>query len=178
MATSTSLDLELEQASSGMPQLDITTYPNMMFWLAVALVAIYFILTRFALPRIGAVLAERNDAIANDLEEAALFKRRAEEAESSYNAALAAAREESGRIAAAAKAEINAELAQLMAKADAEIAAKSAESEGRIREIQDSATRSVEEVARDTAAALVEAFLPGAADPAAVSAAVDKRLKG
>ena len=178
MATETATEIHLEHAEGGMPQLDLATYPNMIFWLIVALVALYFILTRLALPRIAAVLAERNDAIANDLEEAALFKRRAEEAEASYNAALATARGEAQKIAADTKAEINAELAQLMAKADAEIAAKSAESEGRIRDIQQSATQSVEEVALETARAIVEAFLPRAAEPEAVSNAVANRLKG
>ena len=46
------------------------------------------------------MLAERNDAISNDLEQAALYKRRAEEAEAAYNAALAQARDESHKIAA------------------------------------------------------------------------------
>lgn len=178
MATENLSEIQLEHAEGGMPQLDLTTYPNMIFWLLVALVALYYILSRFALPRIAAVLAERNDAIANDLEEAALFKRRAEEAEGTYNAALATARTEAQKIAADTKASINAELAGLLAKADAEIAAKSAESEKRIREIQDSATKSVEEVALATAQAIVEAFVPKAADSDAVSAAVTNRLKG
>ncbi len=178
MATEIATEVQLEHAEGGMPQLDLSTYPNMIFWLIVALVALYFILTRFALPRIAAVLAERNDAIANDLEEAALFKRRAEEAEVAYNAALATARTEAQKIGAVTKAQINAELATLMAKADAEIAAKTAESEGRIRDIQESATKSVEEVALETAQAIVEAFLPKAAEPEAVSGAVANRLKG
>ena len=41
----------------GMPQLCIDWFGNQIFWLIVALVAIYFILSRVALPRIGAVLA-------------------------------------------------------------------------------------------------------------------------
>ena len=102
-----------------------------------------------ALPRIGTVLAERNDAIANDIEMAALLKRRAEEAEAAYNAALAQARDEAHKIAAETKAGIDKELASLLAKADAEIAVKAGESEKRIGEIRDSAARSVEEVARD-----------------------------
>lgn len=47
----------------GMPQLDISTWPNQIFWLLVTLLAIYLILTRVALPRIGAVLAERRGTI-------------------------------------------------------------------------------------------------------------------
>ena len=124
-----------------MPQLDFAIYPNLIFWLVVALVALYFILSRVALPRIGTVLAERNDAIANDIEMAALLKRRAEEAEAAYNAALAQARDEAHKIAAETKAGIDKELASLLAKADAEIAVKAAESEKRIGEIRDSAAQ-------------------------------------
>jgi F-type H+-transporting ATPase subunit b len=168
----------LEHAESGMPQLNPDIFPNLIFWLVVALLALYFILTRIALPRIGTVMTERNDAISNDIEQAALLKRRAEEAEASYNAALAKARDEAHKIAADAKAAIDKELAALMAKADAEIGVKSQESEKRIAEIRDSAARSVEEVARSTAAEIVNALMPGAADPDAVHAAIANRLKG
>lgn len=168
----------LEAAEAGMPQLDFGLYPNLIFWLIVAIVALYFILSKVALPRIGTVLAERNDAIANDIEMAALLKRRAEEAEAAYNAALAQARDEAHKIAAEAKAGVDKELATLLAKADAEIAVKAGESEKRIAEIRDNAAKSVEEVARDTAAAIVEALLPGKGDPAAIDAALANRLKG
>ena len=168
----------LEQAEVGMPQLDFGLYPNLIFWLVVALLALYFILSRVALPRIGNVLAERNDAIANDIEMAALLKRRAEEAEAAYNAALARARDEAHKIAAETKAGIDKELQGLLAKADAEIAVKAGASEKRIAEIRDNAAKSVEEVARDTVAAIVEAMLPGSADQAAIDAALANRLKG
>ena len=172
-------EIVLEQAEAGMPQLDPSIYPNLIFWLIIAILAIYFILTRVALPRIGAVLAERSDAITGDLEQAALLRQRAEEAEQAYNAALAKAREEAQKIAADAKAEVNKELSVLLAKADAEIAARSAESEGRIAEIRDSAVRSVEEVARETTGDIVGAILPGTtADEPAVEAAVATRMKG
>jgi F-type H+-transporting ATPase subunit b len=168
----------LAHAESGMPQLDFGLYPNLIFWLVVALLALYFVLTRVALPRIATVLAERNDAIANDIEQAALLKRRSEEAEAAYNAALAKARDEAHRIGAETRAAIDKELAGLLAKADAEIAVKTAESEKRIGEIRASAEKSVEEVARETATALVEALLPGSADPAAIDSALASRLKG
>ncbi len=162
----------------GMPQLDPSIYPNLIFWLVLSMGALYLILTRVAVPRIGTVLLERNEAISNDLEQAAALKRRAEEAETSYNAALARARDESHKIAAETKAQINKELASLMAKADAEIAAKTAESSKRIAEIQESALRSISEVARETAPAIVAALLPSAADQAALDAAISARLEG
>ncbi|WP_424928807.1 F0F1 ATP synthase subunit B' [Amaricoccus tamworthensis] len=168
----------LHEAEAGMPQLDPNIFPNLIFWLVVSIVLLYLILTKVALPRLNSVLAERSDAISNDLEQAQLFKKRAEDAEAAYNASLAKAREEAQQIAADTKAEINRELGVLLEKADAEIAAKSAESERRIAEIQESAAKSVEDVAKETAAEIVASFLPGGADQAAVDSAVSERVKG
>ncbi|QHQ35969.1 F0F1 ATP synthase subunit B' [Algicella marina] len=165
-------------AGPGMPQLDFSTYTNQIFWLVVTLVAIYFVLTKVALPRIGGALEDRHEAIADDLEQAAELKRRAEQAEEAYNVALATARADAQKIAADTKAEIQTELDAATAKADAEIAAKAAESDAHIAEIRASAMESVEEVANDTAIAVVEALLPGAADKAAVKSAVADTLKG
>ncbi|MGJ8557588.1 MAG: F0F1 ATP synthase subunit B', partial [Sulfitobacter geojensis] len=53
-------------SAPGMPQLDFSTWGNQIFWLVLALIAIYLILSRVALPRIGAVLAERSGTITND----------------------------------------------------------------------------------------------------------------
>ncbi|WP_022703989.1 F0F1 ATP synthase subunit B' [Pseudorhodobacter ferrugineus] len=164
-------------ASGGMPQLDITTWPNQIFWLLVTLVAIYLILTRVALPRISAVLAERRGTITNDLAAAEELKQKATEAEAAYNKALATARTEAAKIVAAARAEIEADLAKATAKADADIEAKTAVSEQRIAEIRANSIESVTEVAKDTAKELVSA-LGGAADARSITAAVSARLKG
>lgn len=161
----------------GMPQLDVSTWPNQIFWLAVTLVAIYFVLTRIALPRIAAVLAERNGTIANDIAAAEELKLKAREAEAAYNQALADARAQAGKIAAETRAVIQNDLDLAVAKAEAEIAARTAESEARIGEIRAGALENVAEVARDTAQALVEA-LGGQSLPAEVEAAVQSRLKG
>ena len=161
----------------GMPQLDVTTWPNQIFWLLVTLVVIYLVLSRVALPRIGGVLAERKGTITNDLAAAEELKQSAVGAEKAYNDALIAARAEAAKIVAAAKADIQKDLDKALAKADAEIAAKSAESEKRIGEIRAGAMEAVTEVARDTAKELV-AVLGGKADAKAVTAAVTAALKG
>ena len=164
------------EPSAGMPQLDFSTFPSQIFWLLVALIALYFILTRMALPRVVGAIEERHDAIEDDLDRAADFRRRAEAAEAAYDKALADARARGQEIAAEARAEVQADLDKAIARADAEIAARTAESEARINEIKASAMASVEEVAAETAAALVDSLMPGEADPAAVRGAVQSRL--
>ena len=161
----------------GMPQLCGEWIPNQVFWLLVTLVVIYFVLSKIALPRIAAVLADRKGTITNDLAAAEELKQKAVAAEKAYNDALANARTEAGKIVAAAKAEIQKDLDAATAKADAEISAKAAESEKTIAGIRDGAAAAVAEVARDVAAELVGALGQGA-DAKTVTAAVTARLKG
>ena len=161
----------------GMPQLDFATFPNQIFWLVVTLVAIYLLLSRVALPRIGAVLAERRGAITNDIARAEMLKHQAGEAEVAYQKALADARAEAARIIEKTKAEMQEQFDIALQKADAEIAARAAESERRLAEIRDSAAAAVEEVARDTAREVVAA-MGAKADGRSVNAAVAAQLKG
>ena len=164
-------------AAPGMPQLDFSTWGNQIFWLMVTLVVIYFVLSRVALPRIGAVLEDRQNTILKDLTTADELKNRAAEAEKAYDAALVQARTEAGQIAAQARAVIQADLDAAIARADAEIAERTAEGEAAIAAIRRSATDSISKVAADTAEALVAA-MGGKADTAAIAAAVAARMKG
>ncbi|PZQ96653.1 MAG: ATP F0F1 synthase subunit B' [Cereibacter sphaeroides] len=161
----------------GMPQLNFETWPNQIFWLLVTLVAIYLLLTKIALPRIGSVLADRSGAISNDLAAAEELKQKALKAEQAYNEALAQARADANRIVAEARAAIQKDLDAATATADARIAKELAASEVRINEIRDGAMEAVTEVAKDTAKEIV-ASLGGKADARSVTAAVTARLKG
>ena len=175
MATNTST--ATEAATPGMPQLDFSTFGNQIFWLVVTLVVIYLILSRVALPRIAGVLAERSGTISNDLAAAEELKAKAVAAEEAYDQALSDARAEATKIVASTKADMNAELDAAIAKADAEISQRTAESEKVISEIRATALESVEEVAKNTAMALVSA-LGGKEDAKTIDAAVSREMKG
>ena len=164
-------------SGAGLPQLNFEHFGNQIFWLLVTLVVIYLILSRVALPRIAAILAERQGTITHDLAYAEELKAKAKAAEDAYEKALADARAEAQEIVGQARAEIQAEVDEAMKRADAEIAARTAESEKAIAEIRAGAMESVREVAGETAAALVTA-LGGQSDEGAISAAVDRRVEG
>lgn len=160
----------------GMPQLCDAWFANQIFWLVVALVSIWLILTRIALPRVGAVLAERSGTISNDIAAAEDLKRQATEAEAAFDKALADARAEGQRISGEARDAIRADLDKAIAKADGKIAARTAESEAQIGEIRAGAMDSVSEVARDVAGEIVT-MLGGKVDAKTVDAAVAARMK-
>lgn len=165
------------ETATGLPQLDLSTFGNQIFWLIVAMVVLYWVVAKIALPRISAVLSDRQGAMTGDLMAAEEFKRKAKDAEAAYDKALADARAEAHKIVAANRAEIQKELDAAIAHADAEISARTAESEKRIREIRGSAENDAREVARDVTAELVRSF-GGTVDQAAVDQAVDSRMKG
>jgi F-type H+-transporting ATPase subunit b len=177
LADAVGVDMAEHAAAPGMPQLDFTTWGNQIFWLVLALLVIYFILSRVALPRVGAILAERQGTITNDIAAAEDLKVRAVAAEAAYDKALIDARTEAQRVVAEAKAEIQGDLDIALQKADAEIAAKSAESEKAIAEIRASALENVKTVAKDAAKEIV-AVMGGKADAKTITAAVTARMKG
>ena len=166
-----------EAGGAAMPQLDPSTFSNQIFWLVVTLIVIYIVLSRIALPRIAAVLAERSDTITNDLAAAEELKQRATDAEAAYHKALADARAEAADIVAKTKANIQADLDVELAKADEQISAKAAEGEAAIAAIRENALASVQEIATDTTAAIVTA-MGSKIDEKAIAAAVAERMKG
>lgn len=158
------------------PQLHFEYWPSQIFWLAVTLAALWWILNRLALPRVRSTIEERRDTISGDLDKAAEFNLAAEEAEEAYEAALQNARAEAQKIADKTKAAIKDDLEVAMAEADKRIAAKTAESNARLQAIAAESAEKAREVAEATAQALVERFSPSKIDAADVNRAVAERL--
>lgn len=162
----------------GLPQLNFETWPSQILWLAISMVALFFILSRFVLPRVSATIEERRDTIAGDLDLAAVYENKAREAEASYKAALETARAEARRIGDKTQAEIREQLNAAIAEADKRIEAQAAVSAERIADIRAEAGQKAAEVAEEAAAALVEKFSPGkGVDAGQVRAAVQGALQ-
>ena len=97
----------------GMPQLCTDWASNQIFWLVVTLVAIFFVLSRLALPRISAVLSERQGTITNDLAAAENLKQK-QNKQKKHIRSSEDARLEASKIIESAKAEINKSLMLLL----------------------------------------------------------------
>lgn len=161
----------------GMPQLCTDWAGNQVFWLVITLVAIFFVLSRLALPRISAVISERQGTITNDLAAAENLKSEAVQAEEAYKKALEDARLEASKIIEAAKVEIKQELDVAIQKADADISVKAVESEDAISEIRKDALANVKSLAKDITSELVK-VLGGKVDAKALTAVINKKMKG
>lgn len=141
------------------PPFDVSTFGSQLLWLALTFGALYLLMARVALPRIGEILEIRRDRIESDLAEAERLRQRTDQAIAAYEAALAEARQRAHQIAEQTRAEIRAEIEEKRAKAEADLVAKLAAAESGIAETKDEALSHIEEIAADTATSLVSQLL-------------------
>jgi F-type H+-transporting ATPase subunit b len=52
---------------AGLPQLDLSTYPSLMFWAVISLIIGYFLMSFLVAPNIKSILNLRETNIQNDL---------------------------------------------------------------------------------------------------------------
>ncbi len=81
-----------------MPQFDPTLFAPQVFWLIVSFVTLYVLMATLALPRIGAILDERQRRIDDDLDRAQRLKAEAEVAVATFERAMTDSRAEAAGI--------------------------------------------------------------------------------
>jgi F-type H+-transporting ATPase subunit b len=161
----------------GFPPFQSDTFASQLIWLAIVFVALYLLMSRIALPRVGSIIDERSKRIDGDLAEAQRLKDEADAASAAYEKALADAR---GRAQALANERREAEAARAEAarkELDAKLNAHIAEAETTIARTRSAAMEHVRDIATSTAAAIVERLIGRAPEGQQVAAAVADVLK-
>ena len=164
------------EAEIGLPQLRADDWGPQLVWLVIVFAALYFLLSRITLPRIAAVIEERRDKIADDLDQADAFKKEADEALEAYQASIAEARSKAVAIGADARAQMKAEAEERRRESEAHIAEMMNEAEQRITAAKEAALGNVRDIASETAAAIVEKLIGQTVDRDSVEAAVTAEL--
>ncbi|MGC6512788.1 MAG: F0F1 ATP synthase subunit B' [Parvibaculales bacterium] len=155
-----------------MPQLNPDFFAPQLVWLAITFIGLYVILSAFALPKLGGILAERRQRIEDDLAQAAQMRDEAEQALESYEAALAEARAKALAIAQEARQAANDAVAAQEMELETKLDAQLAEAEKRLAASRDQALGSVQ----DAAAGLVGDIVKAATGASVTKAAVEKAL--
>jgi F-type H+-transporting ATPase subunit b len=147
------------QAQSGLPQLEPSHFAPQLFWLAVCFAALYYLLSRVALPRVAEVIDERRDRIRRDLDEAGRLKAETEAALAAYEQELAAARARASAVAREKREALTKQVDGERAAVDAQVSAKIAAADRRIAEMKGKALAQVSDIATDTAQDIVAKLL-------------------
>ena len=162
-----------EHESGVFPPFDPATFPSQLLWLAITFGALYLLMSKIALPRIGSILENRKGIIDADLAAADASRQKTDAAIAAYEAALAAAKSKAQGIANESREAIQADLAAKRSAVEADLTAKVAAAEARISATKAEALTHVDEIATETAQTVVSQLV-GDVPAASVRAAVAK----
>jgi F-type H+-transporting ATPase subunit b len=160
------------------PPFQKDTFASQMVSLLIAFVALYLIVSRIALPRVGSVLDARQNAIEGDLSEAQTLKEASDAALKAYESELAAARSRAQAIGAETREKLSAASEAERKTLEDRLSLKLAEAEKTIASTREAAMKNVRGIAADAAAAIVQQLTGVLPDGKSVDSAVDASLKG
>ncbi|MFH1805138.1 MAG: hypothetical protein ABID63_09650 [Pseudomonadota bacterium] len=155
-----------------MPQFDISTFSEQIFWLFVVFGILYMLMARVALPKVGEVLERRHKTIEDNLGKARALKDDTDAAIAKYEAALAEARsaaQEDIRVASEKAAAEQAARTEAVAK---KLSKKTSEAEKSIAEAKLQAMTGVADAAADLAREATEKLIGVKVQPKTAEKAV------
>ena len=95
------------QGSTGLPQMDITTFPSQLFWLVITFAILYIFMWRVVIPKLSTTIEERKDKISNDINEAEKFNSEATGILERYEEQMSSASQNASTIISESKSQMN-----------------------------------------------------------------------
>lgn len=140
-----------------MPQFDFhhVFWPQIV-WLAVFFVILYFGIVSPTLPKLGKVMAERENKVTGDIASAEHAKADADKLAADYEAGVAAAQDKARTVMASARTQANASIEARLKAANTALDAQAAKAEASLDAARVKALGEIENVAADAAATIVE----------------------
>jgi F-type H+-transporting ATPase subunit b len=160
------------------PPFNSETFASQLLWFAITFVLLYLLMSRVALPRVGAILSARSERIASDLANAQKAKDDTDAAIAGYESKLADARANAQTLAAQTRDKLMAEADERRKTLEAKLADHLHEAEKTIAQSKNNAMANVKSIATEAASDIVERLIGAKPDATAVTAAVEKSMKG
>ena len=177
-AKGTTAHTEADAHGRAFPPFQKETFASQLVSLLIAFVALYVIVSRIALPRVGSLLDARQAAIEGDLAEAQNLKDASDAALKAYERELAAARARAQAIGNETREKLNAASEAERKRLEERLTLKIAEAEETIASTRTRAMSNVRGIAADAAVAIVQRLTGVVPDGKSVDSAVDASLKG
>ena len=177
-AKGTTAHTEANAEKHEFPPFQKDTYASQLVSLLIAFVALYVIVSRIALPRVGGVIDARANTIEGDLADAQKLKDQSDAALKAYESELAAARGRAQAIGAETREKLNAQADAERKTLEEKLAVKLADAEKTIASTREAAMSNVRGIAADAASAIVTQLTGLQPDATSVNGAVDASLKG
>ena len=159
------------------PPFDSQTFPSQLFWWALTFIALYVLMSRVALPRVGSILENRRRHIDNLLAEAQRFKEQSDATVGAQEKALAEARARAQSLASETRQQAAAAAEARRKEVDARLNARIAEAEKAIAASRSAAMANLRGIAGEAAGAIVERLTGIAPSRGEVTDAVGRVLE-
>ena len=172
-----SVEVPASEHGSGFPPFNAHTFASQLLWLVLIFLALYLLMSRIALPRIGSILEARRQRIQDDLAEAQRFKDASDAAIAAHEKALAEARGRAQALANETRAKAAAAAEARRKEVDAKLHAHIAEAEKTIAEKRSAAMGNVRNIASEAAGAIVERLTGISPASEEVAQAISQALK-
>jgi F-type H+-transporting ATPase subunit b len=173
----TSARTEVPGGKPPFPPFQKETFASQLVWLAIFFVALYVLMSRVAIPRIGGILEARRQRIADDIAAAGKLKEQSDAALATYEKSLADAHARAQAMAGETRDQLNAQAEEARKRLEAELNDKIAAAERQITAAKVAAMTNVRGIAVETAAAIVERLTGAAPAGSTVEAAIADVLK-
>jgi F-type H+-transporting ATPase subunit b len=160
-----------------MPQFDPTFYTTQLFWLFVSFALLYVLMSTLAMPKIGAVLEERQRKIDDNLDKAAQLKAEAETAIALYEKALAESRAQAQEILRASGEAMAKQAEERQKQLGDRLAQQVKAGEARIDAAKEQALSHVREIAAEVAKSAAAKLTGTTYDDSKVATAVATALE-
>ncbi len=158
-------------AEGSVPQMDPSSFPNQLFWLAITFVALYVVVSKMVVPSVSSVLDAREATIADAIAKAEAFKQHAEQTRGNFEAGSQSARVRAADMLSKAQADAAKAQADAMAALNATLDEQSAKAASALQKSMASASKEVEASSAELARAMVEKLLGNTAKASRTEAA-------
>lgn len=162
-----------------MPQLaQHSTYAGQVFWLVVCFTVLLIVMWRVALPRVAAILRERQERIDADVQRAEAMKNEAEAVLAAYEKAMAEARSKAHALQRETQEALAKDAAARFAELGERLKREAGAAEARIQRARDEALGGLKTVAAELAEAAVKRLIGVDVARTEAEAAAQRAIQG
>jgi F-type H+-transporting ATPase subunit b len=146
------------EAKTGLPQLDLNTYPSLMFWSIISLIIGFALMKYLVTPNIKSILNSRETSIQNDLVKAKTSNQESEKIKQSIIKSQEDIKSKSQKIISEAILESKQSIEKKEKEVSAKLELKVSEAEKKIIDTQNTVINDVINVAEEITADVVKKF--------------------
>jgi F-type H+-transporting ATPase subunit b len=154
------------------PPFDTNHFSSQLLWLALTFGALYLLMSRVALPRIAAILEDRQATVSGDLDYSVALQKEAQEAGVACDQLLADARARAQALAEETHIRLAHEAVEHRKTLEQDLHERLAAAEMRISAAKARAMHNVEEIAAEAATAIVKQLSGKTPDASSIESAI------